>query len=89
MPGGDSRPLSTSSRRAGQAASRNKQLNAFQQSATGRSAATKMSGFIAYRRLVIAGTDHTFKGFEPLLIKRIVGWLKQHAGGISLAQKFK
>ena len=64
-------------------ASRNRQLSAFAGSASGRSAATKTYGFISYRRFEINGADRDFSGFESVLIKRIAGWLKHHAGGIS------
>lgn len=73
---------------AGLSATMNRQLNVYQKSANGRSAATRKAGYITYRRFEIAGADADFTGFEAILIKRIVGWLKQHAGGISLASQF-
>ena len=68
---------------AGLSASRSRQLSAFEGSAAGRSAATKTYGFISYRRFEINGADRDFTGFESMLVKRIAGWLKHHAGGIS------
>ncbi|NOY62596.1 MAG: DUF3530 family protein [Gammaproteobacteria bacterium] len=35
---------------------------------------------ITFRQLKVAGADHFFTGLEPVLVRRIGGWLKQHAG---------
>ena len=40
---------------------------------------TDHNGYIAYRQLKLMGADHTFRGAEPTLIKRIEGWLKKHS----------
>ena len=37
------------------------------------------NGYIAYRQLKIMGADHSFRGAEETLIKRITGWLKKHS----------
>lgn len=71
-------------RKAAAAVTQNQELTPFEQSATAQAAFSKKSGFISYRQFEITGADHSFRGFEDLLSKRIVGWLKQHAGGITL-----
>jgi len=56
---------------------------ALQQSAIAESALTKRTGFIAYRKIIIAGANQRFTHFDDNLLKRIAGWLKHHAGGVS------
>ena len=40
---------------------------------------TDHNSYIAYRQLKLMGADHTFRGAEPTLIKRVEGWLKKHS----------
>jgi pimeloyl-ACP methyl ester carboxylesterase len=70
-------------RRGGLTALQSQQLDALKHSPQARLLATDHNGYIAYRQLEIMGADHTFRGAEPTLIKRIAGWLKKHstAGG--------
>jgi len=70
-------------RQASLNSSRKFKSNAFQRSATAESAQTRRSGYIAFRRMKITGADNQFSGAEKKLIKRVIGWLKQHAGGIA------
>ena len=72
-------------RKAGAAVTQQQELEPFKQSATAQAAFTKKSGFIAYRQFEIPGADHSYIGFEDLLSKRIIGWLKQHASGVTLS----
>lgn len=73
-------------RRGGMKASKNRQFTAFQRSATAKGAFSKVGGFIAYRKFEIAGANHFFSGQNAVLSKRIVGWLKHNASGISITQ---
>ncbi len=73
-------------RRGGLKASRNRQFSAFERSATAKGAFSKVGGFIAYRKFQISGADHSFSGQERVLSKRIVGWLKHHASGMSVSR---
>ena len=73
-------------RRGGLKASRNKQTGAFERSATAKGGFSKMGGFIAYRKFQITGANHSFSGQEQVLSKRIVGWLKHHASGVSVGR---
>lgn len=73
-------------RKSGTSVAENQELTPFKQSATAQAAFSKKSGFIAFRQFEIPGADHSFTGFEDLLSKRIIGWLKQHAGGITLSK---
>jgi len=81
-----SKTRANAARKAVIAVSQQQELTPFKQSATAQAAFTKRSGFIAYRQFEIPGADHSFRGFEDLLGKRIIGWLKQHAGGITVAK---
>jgi len=71
-------------RRAGMSASIYRQTTGFESSATAKAAFSKVGGFISYRKLQIAGANHFFSGHEQTLIKRIAGWLKHHAVGVSI-----
>ncbi len=73
-------------RRGGLKASKNRQFSAFERSATATGAFSKTAGFIAYRKFLISGANHSFRGHEALLIKRIVGWLKHHASGMRITK---
>ncbi len=73
-------------RRAGLNASKNRQVAGSQQSSTATGGFSKTGGFIAYRKFQIAGANHFFSGHERTLSKRIVGWLKHHASGVSIKQ---
>ena len=55
----------------------------FRLSASAQEGLSKRLGLIAYRQLKIAGAGHGFAGHEATLIKRVIGWLKHHAGGIT------
>lgn len=70
-------------RRAGHNASRRNNLAPFRMSASAQEGFSKRLGLIAYRQFKIAGAGHGFVGFEPVLIKRVIGWIKHHAGGIT------
>ncbi len=70
-------------RRGGLKASQNRQFTGFNQSATAKGAFSKEGGFIAYRKFQISGANHSFSGYEGALSKRIAGWLKRHARGMS------
>jgi pimeloyl-ACP methyl ester carboxylesterase len=71
-------------RKSGLVITQGQALEPFRQSATAQAAVSKKTGFIAFRQFEIPGADHTFNGFEDILSKRIIGWLKRHAGGITL-----
>lgn len=77
---------SNAARKSGATVAQKQELTPFRQSATAQAAFSKKSGFIAFRQFEIPGADHSYTGFEDLLIKRIIGWLKQHAGGITLSK---
>lgn len=66
-------------RRGGLAALRSQQLGALKRSPQARLLTTEHNGYIAYRQLELMGADHTFRGAEPRLIKRIMGWLKKQS----------
>lgn len=66
-------------RRGGLAALRTQQLDALKRSPQARLLTTDHNGYIAYRQVVLTGADHSFRGAEPILIKRIAGWLKKHS----------
>jgi len=73
-------------RRGGLKASKNRQLTGFHRSATAKGAFSKIGGFIAYRKFQITGANHSFSGHEGVLSKRVIGWLKHHASGVSVAK---
>lgn len=62
-------------------------LGAFQNSATAESAQTRRAGYIAYRQISLSGADGHYSDSESYLVKRVIGWLKQHAGGITISQR--
>jgi Protein of unknown function (DUF3530) len=66
-------------RRGGLAALQSQQLDALKRSPQARLLSTEHNGYIAYRQLELMGADHSFRGDEPTLIKRIAGWLKKHS----------
>lgn len=74
-------------RRGGLAALRSQRLEALKRSPQARLPSEERNGYIAYRQLELMGADHLFRGAEPTLIKRIVGWLKKYAeaGDVSVA----
>ncbi|MFQ5488228.1 MAG: alpha/beta fold hydrolase [Gammaproteobacteria bacterium] len=39
-----------------------------------------------YRLQLISGADHGFHGYEDLLVKRLLGWLRRHAPSISITR---
>jgi len=73
-------------RKAGGTITQNQELAPFKQSGTAQSVLSKKSGFISYRQFEIPGADHSFNGFEDMLNKRIIGWLKQYAAGTALTK---
>jgi pimeloyl-ACP methyl ester carboxylesterase len=73
-------------RRGGLKASKNRQFDGFNRSATAKGAFSKIGGFIAYRKFQITGANHSFRGQERILSKRIIGWLKHHASGVSVGK---
>ncbi len=40
-----------------------------------------------YRQFVLEGADHTFSDQTGLLLRRVYGWLKTHAGGMEITSK--
>jgi len=74
-----------SAKQASLATANSARLSAFQHSATAESAQTRRAGYIAYRQIRLAGADSHYSGSEDYLVKRVVGWLKQHAGGITMS----
>ena len=62
-------------------------IESFQRSALATEPGNKIQGYIAYRQVMIPGTNHTYRGAEPLLTKRILGWLMRHAKGVSIVNK--
>jgi len=73
-------------RKAGVVTTQNQELAPFEQSDSAQSALSKKSGYISYRQIEIPGADYTFDGFESMLGKRVVGWLKQYAAGTTQAK---
>ena len=71
----------SAARRGGLAALRSQQVEALKRSPQARLLSTDRNGYIAYRQLELMGADHSFRGAEPTLIKRIMGWLKKHSEG--------
>jgi len=65
-------------KRASAAAQQQRKAESFQQSAVAENPFSNTTGVIAYRQVVVPGADHLFLGQEPLLTKRIVGWLRNH-----------
>jgi len=74
-------------RQAGLDSANRIRLGAFQNSATAESAQTRRAGYIAYRQISLSGADEHFNSSESYLVKRVIGWLKQHAGGITISQR--
>jgi len=72
-------------RRGGLAAMHSKQLDALKRSPQARQLETEHNGYIAFRQLKIMGADHSFRGAEPTLIRRIEGWLKKQTDAVSSA----
>lgn len=70
-------------RRAGNDASRRNNLAPFRLSATAQEGFSKRVGLIAYRQIKVPGAGDGFRGYEPVLVKRVIGWIKHHAGGIT------
>lgn len=50
-----------------------------QQPEPSKDSATALNGNTTYRQLELMGADHLFRGAEPMLLKRVEGWLKKHA----------
>jgi len=73
-------------RRGGLKASKNRQFDGFNRSATAKGAFSKIGGFIAYRKFQIIGANHSFSGQERILNKRIIGWLKHHATEVNVGR---
>jgi len=71
-------------RRSGLRVARTKQLTGFNRPATAKGAFSMEGGVIAYRKFQIVGANHSFRGYQHTLSKRIVGWLKHHAGSVSM-----
>lgn len=68
------------------AAQQQRKADSFQQSAVAENPFSNTTGVIAYRQVVVPGADHFFSGQEALLIKRVVGWLRNHASAAAPAQ---
>ena len=58
-------------------------LSTYKQSAQAQTNISSATGYISYRRFVITGANHDYSGFEDQMTRRILGWLKKHAGGIA------
>ena len=65
-------------KQASAAAQQQRKAESFQQSAVAENPFSNTTGVIAYRQITVPGADHLFSGQEPLLIKRVVGWLRNH-----------
>lgn len=65
-------------KQASATAQQQRKADSFQQSAVAESPFNNTTGVIAYRQVVVPGADHLFLAQEPLLTKRIVGWLRNH-----------
>lgn len=63
-------------------ASRDKQLDPFKQAGMATTPSAQIKGYVAYRQVRIAGTDHSFSGSDAALVKRILGWLNRHTAGV-------
>lgn len=72
---------SRAARTAGLNAQRMDSKDAFKDSGMARTAPDEKAGSISYRQIIIPGADHSFKGHEDVLVKRIRGWLQRHAAG--------
>lgn len=68
-------------RRGGLAAMNSQQLEALKHPPQARLLSTNRNGYIAYRQMELMGADHSFRGDESTLIRRIKGWLKKQASG--------
>lgn len=73
-------------KKAGLKAYKNQKLETFKQSAVARTPFEDRTGYIAYRQMKIMGANSAFIGMENLLLKRIVGWLRKHAPGVTVAK---
>lgn len=67
-------------------AQQQRKADSFQQSAVAENPFSNTTGVIAYRQVVIPGADHLYRGQETLLIKRVVGWLRNHASAAAPAR---
>jgi len=70
--------------RAGLDASTTQHLEPLKHSAMARLPTTEQNGYIAYRQLELMGADHSFRGAEATLLKRVAGWLKKNAAGVAV-----
>lgn len=68
-------------RRGGLAAVNSRQLESLKHSPQARLLSSNRNGYIAYRQMELMGADHSFRGDESTLIRRIKGWLKKQAAG--------
>lgn len=65
-------------------ASRDKQLDPFKHAGMATTPSAQIKGYVVYRQVRIAGTDHSFSSSSTALVKRILGWLNRHAAGIAI-----
>lgn len=84
---GSAETRATAAKKAGIKAFQSQKLDSFKQSAVARTPFVDKTGYIAYRQMKIIGADSGFTAMEDLLLKRIVGWLRKHAPGVTVAQK--
>lgn len=77
----------TAAKKAGINAFQSQKLETFKQSAVARTPFVEKTGYIAYRQMKIMGADSSFTAMEDLLLKRILGWLRKHAPGITVTLK--
>lgn len=72
-------------RKATQVTPRNRRLTGVQRTENTRTF-NRLIGFAAYRRIQVTGANHFFTGYQDELSKRVAGWLRHNAGGVSIAQ---
>ncbi|MBI3773800.1 MAG: DUF3530 family protein [Gammaproteobacteria bacterium] len=65
-------------------ASRDKQLDPFKHAGMATTPSALIKGYVVYRQVRIAGTDHSFSSSSTALVKRILGWLNRHAAGVAV-----
>jgi pimeloyl-ACP methyl ester carboxylesterase len=65
-------------------ASRDKQLAPFKRAGMATTPNALVKGYVAYRQVRIAGTDHDFSNSDTAFVKRILGWLNRHVAGVAI-----
>ncbi len=80
----DSAARALAAKKSGAAARADQNIDPFKRSAVAQSPFDDKTGFIAYRQIVVPGANPAFVGQEEILVKRIVGWLRRHATGVTV-----